>query len=347
MKAPAVSVIIPMYNAEKYIGACLDSILAQTFKNFELIIVDDCSTDSSCTIVDSYTKKFGGRLKLVHTEENSGGCAVPRNVGFPYSRGEYIFNMDADDAITKTALDEMYSLAKKYDADVVYIEKYYEASSDLKEMHVHAIQAGGFVDKPVLETEDLEERVKAFLGHRYWVTAWCKFVRRNFIVENKIFFPKTVIGEDNIWTSGVLFCAGKILRAPNIVYIYRRAEDSMTKTERTPEQTINFWLNSIILGLKSLDNFMSKHEFFQTNPQYRYAVLEDFLVERFYIIFKKSLELQPFAVYEAIRQEFSKNLGEYDVLVSALCAVLNTQQKVNMLNQQRIRALENELNRKG
>ena len=71
-----------MYNAEKYIGACLDSILAQTFKNFELIVVDDCSTDSSCTIVDSYTKKFGGRLKLVHTEENSGGCAVPRNVGF-------------------------------------------------------------------------------------------------------------------------------------------------------------------------------------------------------------------------------------------------------------------------
>lgn len=357
MITPAVSVIIPLYNAEKYIGDCLESILAQTFQNFEVIVVDDCSTDNSVAIVDSYAKKFGGRLVLSHMEKNSGSGAMPRNKGMILSRGEYLFNMDNDDLITKTALEEMYTLIKNHDVDFVYLERYYEASSDLSEKRVHAIQAGGFVDKPILETGDLEEKVKALLNHRYWVTPWCKFVKRNLIIENELFFPDLLIGDDNVWTTGLIFCARKILRVPNIVYIYRLAENSMTRTEKTPEQEINFWLNSIILGLKSLDNFMSKHEFFQTNPQYRYAVLEDFLVERFYIIFKKSLELQPFAVYETIKQEFGKNLGEYDVLVAALCAALNTQQKISRLNQQkfnqfaeqaqrRIAELENELKRK-
>ena len=64
LKPPAVSVIIPLYNAEKYIGECLDSLLAQTFKSFELIIVDDCSTDNSVEIVESYMPKFNGALRL-------------------------------------------------------------------------------------------------------------------------------------------------------------------------------------------------------------------------------------------------------------------------------------------
>ena len=68
----AISVIIPLYNAEEYVAGCLDSILAQTFQDFELIIVDDCSTDSSCSIVESYILKFNGRLKLYHTKKKHG-----------------------------------------------------------------------------------------------------------------------------------------------------------------------------------------------------------------------------------------------------------------------------------
>ncbi|MBQ7476225.1 MAG: glycosyltransferase family 2 protein [Selenomonadaceae bacterium] len=69
---PNVSVIVPMYNAEKYIGELLDSVLAQTLKNFEIIIVDDGSTDKSCEVVESYLKKFGGRLNLVHSKKKCG-----------------------------------------------------------------------------------------------------------------------------------------------------------------------------------------------------------------------------------------------------------------------------------
>lgn len=183
----AVSVIIPMYNAEKYIGECLDSLLAQTFQNFEVIIVDDCSTDNSVAIVESYAPKFNGRLTLAHMEKNTGGCALPRNKGFSFSHGEYIQFVDSDDTLTKTALEEMYSLAKDYDADVVYCERYYMSTGVgeefVKNVHIadRSIQRPPFVDKPTFETKDLSERVKKILNGNFWVTAWVKFIRRDVI----------------------------------------------------------------------------------------------------------------------------------------------------------------------
>ncbi|MBR0262196.1 MAG: glycosyltransferase family 2 protein [Selenomonadaceae bacterium] len=127
MDLPKISVIIPLYNAEKYIGDCLESLLVQTFQDFEVIVVDDCSTDNSVAIVQSYAEKFGGRLKIARTKKNSGGGGyVPRNLGLNLSRGEYVIFMDSDDAVTPDALEKLYTTAKKFDADVVGCEKYYD-----------------------------------------------------------------------------------------------------------------------------------------------------------------------------------------------------------------------------
>ena len=123
---PAVSIIIPMYNAQDYISECLDSLLAQTFQNFEVIIADDCSTDSSCEIIEKYMPKFDGRLKLTHTETNSGGGGhVPRNIGLMLARGDYVYFIDADDMVLGNALETMYKAAIFYNADVVYTSSYY------------------------------------------------------------------------------------------------------------------------------------------------------------------------------------------------------------------------------
>ena len=104
-KNPAISVIIPMYNTEKYIAACLDSVLSQTFQNYEVIIVDDCSNDKSCEIVESYKPKFGGKLQLIRSEKNSGSPGVPRNTAMPLAKGKYIYFLDSDDALIDTALE--------------------------------------------------------------------------------------------------------------------------------------------------------------------------------------------------------------------------------------------------
>ena len=93
---PLVSIIIPMYNAEKYIAETIESVVNQTYKNWELIVVDDCSTDSGRDIVREYIKK-DKRIKLIESETNFGGPARPRNIGIDNAKGEYIAFLDADD----------------------------------------------------------------------------------------------------------------------------------------------------------------------------------------------------------------------------------------------------------
>ncbi len=332
---PALSVIIPLYNTEKYIGECLDSLLAQTFKNYEVIVVDDCSTDNSAAIVETYIPKFGGRLKLSRTDSNTGSGAMPRNKGMMLSRGEYIFFMDADDLFTQTALEELYSLAKDYDADVVYCEKYYKkvgSSSDISESYW---QQGGFVDKPTLETEDLAERVQRIVQKQYSLEPWNNLVKRELIVDNDISFPHLKVFEDEIWTYNLVFNAKRYLRVPCPLCIHRFHDSSNTSAQKPPPDSVKFWISPVIDGIKFLDRIMNTNDFFVQNPQYRYAVLEHFAADKFNIILLKSLQLPPFEIYKAIKQEFGDKLGEQDVLVSALCTLVNTQQKMFVVNQQR------------
>ena len=337
---PAISVIIPMYNAEDYIAECLESIFMQTFQDYEVIVVDDCSTDNCCVVVESYAEKFSGRLKLSHMEKNSGSGALPRNKGVMLARGEYVFFLDSDDMITKTALEEIYTLAKNYEADVVYCEKDLEIKAGDSNIYVGVRQLGNFVKEPCLETEDLAQRVYKILNGEFSYSTCFKTVRRDFMIANEIFFPHVCPSEDDIWTHGLIFHAKKFLRVPNIVYIRRLTEGSVMRRKKTPAQEINFWLNPLINGLKSLDNLMDKIEFFQRNPQYRCAILKNFIYIRFSCIIEASCKLQLPEIYAAIKGKYGKKLGENDVLLSFLLADLIQQQKIFAEMRERIAELE-------
>ena len=325
---PAISVIIPMYNVEKYVGECLDSLLAQSFQNFELIIVDDGSTDSSCEVVESYMPKFNRRLNLFKMEENTGYPGELRNFGLSHAHGEYIYFMDSDDALTKTALEEMFLLAKDYDADVVYCERYYMSEGVgedfVKNIRVadSRVQSPPYVNKPIFEPEDLSTRVQKIIKTRYWTGPVSKFVRHDLLDKHKIIFPSFKPSEDDIWTYGLVFFAKKFLRVPNMIYIRRMREDSIMGAVKTPQQTMNFWLAPILLGIKKLDELMSQHEFFQENPSYRYSVLEFFLKIKLHMSLKDLKEIDAYEVYSAIKTEFGQKLGKYDILIPILWATL-------------------------
>ena len=353
---PAVSVIVPLYNAEEYIGECLNSILAQTFQNYEVIVVDDCSTDASPAIVESYAEKFGGRLIHFRLEKNSGGAGIPRNTGIRLARGEYIRFIDADDRIVDNALEEDFRLAKEYDADVIYHTRYYKLSGDGTQNELANVPKYTPGDEIVLD-DNLTERIKDIARNNYWLGSWRSFSRRKFLIANEIFFPNIQPYEDLVWSHALLIYAERFLRVPTAVYFYRDNENSMTRKSKATDESAKFYLNPVILGLKILDNFISRHEFFKTKPQLHYALLENFFNGRFTSIFRDSTEfLPPAELYEAIKTEFGETLGEYDVLIPALCTTLVQQQKAtaeklkqfkeySIQAQKRIAELEAEINR--
>ena len=337
--------------------------MEQTFRDFEVIVVDDCSTDSSPVIVRSYEEKFNGRLIFTKMKVNTGGGGEPRNKGLLFSRGEYVFFMDADDALTPTALEEMYNLAKEFEADVVYCEKYYvsEGTGQTFKNNIRVadtnLQTGGFVKKPTLETDNLVERIQKATTWKYWVTPWQRFVSRKLLTENEITFPSLIGSNDVGWSFEVLFCAKRFLRVPNLCYIWRMHEESNTLRRRPIDKLIHKWLDRTVRGLKIIDEFMQKMPFFQQHQDCRYAVLRFFADSDFNSIFPASLYIPPNIFYEIVRVEFSKELGDHAVVVATLASLVNLYQRIlrdntNQFNQfaaqaqKRIAELEGELKRR-
>lgn len=128
---PAISVIIPCYNQERYIAECLDSLVLQTFKDFEAIIIDDGSTDSSAQIVRRYTSKYPNFILL--SQQNQ-GVIVARNFGIANSKGEYIFPLDADDVIAAQTLEKLFAAIKAKKGDIITsrVQMFGEKNGELK-----------------------------------------------------------------------------------------------------------------------------------------------------------------------------------------------------------------------
>jgi len=118
-----VSIIIPLYNAENYVHKTIESILNQTYKNFELIIVDDASTDNSIKIINSYVRD-DKRIKLIQSSSNFGGPARPRNIGIRESKGEYIAFCDNDDLWEKNKLEKQLDIIKNNNAGLCFCNHY-------------------------------------------------------------------------------------------------------------------------------------------------------------------------------------------------------------------------------
>lgn len=313
-----VSVIIPLFNAEKFIGECLDSLLVQTLKDFEVIIVDDCSTDSSPDIADSYLTKFDGRLKIISLPLNTGNASVPRNEGLRFSRGEYVYFMDNDDLLLDNALEILYDCAEEFQADVVCMEQGFLLVED--KVQAAAWNKNVQTDKPTLEPEDTSKRVESFLQTSYSWAPWTKFLRQDFLIANKIDFPLIKISEDVLWTFKIVCLAKNFLRVPNRLYIYRSVKDSWSHTERKPQDKIKFWLAPLIDGLNYLEEFMDAEDFFEQNPNSRFDVTNFFVKMQIAGMLDAVKDLNRYELYEIIHETFK---GKPAALIANLFIVMN------------------------
>ncbi|MBQ3336510.1 MAG: glycosyltransferase family 2 protein [Selenomonadaceae bacterium] len=323
-----ISVIIPMFNAEKYVSECLDSLLAQTLQDFEVIVVDDCSTDNSVAVVKSYAEKFGGRLRLARTEKNSGGGAVPRNLALPLSRGEYISFLDADDAITPTAFEELYGTVKNFDADVLSCERFYLIPDALwnnpayrKNLQPYNWRGGEFLTEPALLPEDLSVRAKLFHQRYFMNNVWSKLFRRDFILENELDMSDIPIAEDMVFTLCTLCSAKGYVVVPNVVNYYRVRENSVTTERIDIYRHLIKWLHALRLGFRYIDDFLSGREYFSRNTEEKYLLLETYAQEMFRYFVGTYSQIPAHKLDEIIRKEFSK--GDDVALTTFMFSTLN------------------------
>ena len=328
MTTCAVSVIIPLFNAEKYIRQCLISVLASEFKDYEVIVIDDCSTDNSVAEVEKLLPHFDGRLKIFSTEKNSGGAGVPRNVGIQNAAGKYITFVDNDDLILPTALGDFFDTAEEFQADVIYAERFIIFNdNDLKSAKPRlysGLPNFKFVEKPTLEPEDLTERIQRYVGGKFLWVPWGKFYRRDFLIENRIEFPQVRFSEDMVFSFECLCLAKKYLRVPNVTNIYRARKNSAAGN-----YNLKTWLLVTTKVVSVMEDFMSKQEFFQRNAEVHHAVLQFVTGESFNWITKacsKDLPHEVYKIFYYCLQGSELDARGKDILLAYLCAEQATNQ---------------------
>lgn len=347
---PAISIVIPMYNVEKYIGACLSSILSQTFENFEVVVVDDCSTDNSCAVVESFTPKFGGRLKLFHTEKNSGGAGIPSNLGVKNSRGKYIYFVDDDDLITDTALEELYTAIEEFKADAVQTSLVFEFVENTEELYptvddvVVNRRTKLTIGAPKIESENFKERAENFLNGCFAWQAWATLVKRDVLIENEILFPDLKSSTDILYTFQLIFSAKKFVHIPNACYVYRHRKNSTVHKERGVEEQLTMWLETNLRGIDFLMKFFDRKKFFHENPQYIWKILDHFNQIHFNMISKIIATVPPHEVIKILQSNFKKIFGDYCNLIAYLCTTANFTRWDLMLSVQHAENLERKLN---
>ena len=324
-KIPLVSVVIPMFNAAKFIPQTLESLLRQTLKDFEVIIVDDCSTDLSVEVVENFMEAFaaeGIRLHLLESPKNSGTPGFPRNLGIQFARGQYVTFLDSDDLLTPTALEELSTLAVESSADVVHTETFFTLFED-GDVEIYAGKNLPRLTEPTFETTDISRRVENWINHGYNWESVTMFCRRNFLIANQIHFPRMLNNEDMVFSFSILCTAEKFLRAPLVTYIYRQRDDSVSrKHHAAPAEYIHKWLNVLRDGLNEFARVMASEKFFAEHPDYRHAVLNFFYKEvsrAFPPIYAKH---QPFVLDEFIKREIHPQDAE---LVAQLLREVSTQ----------------------
>ena len=223
--SPKISVIVPMYNAEKYLGLCINSILAQTFKNFELILVDDCSTDKTLEVAKTFTDS---RIKIICNEKNLGMPGLVRNVGIDAAKGEYIYFCDDDDAILSKGLEYLITAAEKNSADIVNTTQwYYSITPDFQSLKNLELKLKKFSAAQAV-SEDLKKRItEEFLTKRMHIAPWLSLYKRKFLLDNKIKFPDAV-AEDIFFSFDAVCATSKITKIDTPFYIWRTHAESTT-----------------------------------------------------------------------------------------------------------------------
>ena len=211
-----VSIIVPVYQVEKYIRQCVDSILAQTFTDFELILVDDGSKDKSGQICDEYAR-MDTRVKVIHKE--NGGLSDARNKGMDQASGKYFMFVDSDDYIAPTMIECLYESILNENADIAVCNYLYYFENDRKKNFATNIKS------EVLSGAEIFYNRKNERNYGIWTVAWNKLYKSE--VFGNIRFRLGKYHEDEFWANDIYQMDIKVIMIPECLYYYRQRDNSI------------------------------------------------------------------------------------------------------------------------
>lgn len=251
---PALSIIIPIFNSENYLRQCVDSILAQTFSDFEILLINDGSTDSSGILCDEYACQYNN-IYVLHKENE--GVSIARNSGVELAQGEYIVFVDSDDWLEKDALS--FLMREEVMPDLMF----YGSSFHLSNEKVHSYCLNycvyyGFaeVQKGIVDLIT-NPSYPDYLGY-----TWNKVFKRSILQENNIRFVKKLsYREDEAFTLQYASHCKNLITLPNVVYNYRVSDTGLTKKKHTKNEFLLLsydYQNSLLFYTdEKLQNYIS------------------------------------------------------------------------------------------
>lgn len=213
-----ISIVVPVYNVEKYLSECIESILNQTFKDFELILVDDGSKDSSGYICDDYARK-DSRINVIH--KKNGGLSDARNVGIKASKGEYLGFVDSDDCIEREMFQKLYEAIEKYEADIS-ICSFGLINDEGKVGEIFFDYENEAIISPILAQEKYFE---GYAQSMLYTVAWNKLYKKSLF--DNIAYPVGKLHEDEFTTFRLLYKSERIVYIPYCGYLYRCRNESI------------------------------------------------------------------------------------------------------------------------
>ena len=239
----SVSVIVPVYNVEKYLDKCLSSLVNQTLSELEIIVVNDGTKDNSQSIIDHYVKQYPN--KVVSLIKENGGLGDARNYGIPYAKGEYIGFVDSDDIVHLEMYEKMFNKAKLEDSDLVLcdLEYFYETSSEK------------MVKEGLVQIENIDVNKTVFLSPLF---AWNKLYRKSLFIESGLKYPIGLWYEDIPVTVPFFTLAKKISYVHETLIYYRQRSTSIMGSVDNPKVKDIFDIMHLCL------NYFKDHNLLET-----------------------------------------------------------------------------------